>query len=65
MTEDAGDSRGILAVPTGVGHLLSDYRKSGIRGVANATIFVSPEAGLNDGLLSLGIRTHNQCGVSA
>ena len=26
---------------------------------------MSPEAGLNDGLLSLRIRTHNQCGVSA
>lgn len=65
LTEDSGDSRDVFAIPTGIGRLLGDYRKSGVRGVANAAIVVSPEAGLNDGLLSLRIRTHNQCGVSA
>ena len=65
MTDASDGSRGVFAIPTGVGRLLNDYRKSGTRGVANSVIFVSPEAGLNDGLLSLRIRTHNQCGVSA
>jgi hypothetical protein len=65
LTEDSGDPRDVFAIPTGIGRLLGDYRKSGVRGVANAAIVVSPEAGLNDGLLSLRIRTHNQCGVSA
>ena len=65
LTEDSDDPRDVFDIPTGIGRLLGDYRKSGVRGVANAAIFVSPEAGLNDGLLSLRIRTHNQCGVSA
>jgi hypothetical protein len=65
LTEDSGDSRDVFAIPTGIGRLLVDYRKSGVRGVANVAIVVSPEAGLNDGLLSLRVRTHNQCGVSA
>jgi hypothetical protein len=65
LTEDSDDPRDVFAIPTGIGRLLGDYRKSGVRGVANAAIVVSPEAGLNDGLLSLRIRTHNQCGVSA
>ena len=65
LTEDGSESQDIFAIPTGCGRLLSDYRKSGPRAFANAAISVLPEAGLNDGLLSLRIRTHNQCGVSA
>ena len=62
---ESGGARDIFAIPTGIGRLLTDYRKLPTRGVANVGITVSPEAGLNDGLLSLRIRTHNQCGVSA
>ena len=64
-TDDSSDSREVFAISTGIGRILIDYRKSGTRGVANSVIIVSPEAGLNDGFLSLRIHTHNQCGVSA
>ena len=53
----------VYAVPMGIGRLLVDFR--GLRGAPNVVLSVAPEAGLNDGLLRLIVRTHNQCGVSA
>ena len=64
MLTDANENTSIYAIPTGVGRLLTDYRATA-RGVPNAQILVHPEAGLNDGLLSFKIRTHNFQGVSA
>ena len=65
LLDAANDEKtSMYAIPTGLGRLLTDYRATA-RGVPNAEITVHPAVGLNDGLLSLKIRTHNHQGVSA
>lgn len=64
LLDEHGEPQTIFAIPTGIGRLLSDFRGTP-RGVANAVVVVCPEAGLNDGLLSVVVRTHNHQGISA